>query len=113
MKKVVNVCVPTFSTGYIRRFIRDIIGTMTDANVSFEEDMDDTSTPRNKRTCPNDSPDPKDRLLSRDVETYGHCKKKCTSTCEALQCDLHVFPAHGFTLIVKVSARNNIRQFPN
>jgi len=50
--------------------------------------MDVAAQPRTKRNRPNDSPDPKDRLLSRKIDTCGHCKKKCTPTCEALQCDL-------------------------
>jgi len=58
--------------------------------TSLDEDMEADTQPRHgiKRNRPNDSPNSKDQLISRDVETCGHCKKKCTSTCEALQCDL-------------------------
>jgi len=63
---------------------------MTDTNTSqttLDEDMEDTQ-PRHKRNCPNDSPDPKDQLPNKNTEICGHCKKKCISTSEALQCDL-------------------------
>jgi len=64
---------------------------MSKENVSppiLDEDLEEDSQPRNKRTCPNDSPDSRDQLLSKDVDICVHCKKKCTQTCEALQCDL-------------------------
>jgi len=64
------------------------MSNVNDSQTSFDEDMEVVTHPRSKRGRPNDSPDPKDRLLSKDIDTCGHCKKKCTPTCEALQCDL-------------------------
>jgi len=48
-----------------------------------------------KRGRPNDSPDPKQQLLSKDVEICGHCRKKCSPSSEVLQCNLYSTWVHA------------------
>lgn len=71
------------------------------SQASAEDDMEEEAPPRHKRGRPNDSPDPKDQLLSKDVDMCGHCHKKCSPSSEALQCDLCAAWVHasceGFT----------------
>ena len=52
---------------------------MTEENslqASMEDEMEGNIPLRHKRGHPNDSPDPKDQLLSKDVDICGHCRKK-------------------------------------
>ena len=57
--------------------------TMAEEN-SLQASMEGDLPPRLKRGRPNDSPDPKDQLLSKDVDICGHCRKKCSPSSEAL-----------------------------
>ena len=56
--------------------------------ASMEDEMEGDLPPHYKRGRPNDSPDPKDQLLSKDIDICGHCRKKCLPSSEVLQCDL-------------------------
>ena len=62
--------------------------------VSVEEEMEAKLIPRINIGHPNDSPDSKDQLLSKDVDICGHyCHKKSSAClqekCYCVTCVLH------------------------